>query len=217
MSIIIPGRYELVNRKYTVISKDILEPDVSKDLNDLIKYHILDISGNMIEEIQINSITCFFSHITELYFINNELKEIPVEINNLTSLKKLYLSKNKLIKISNLDKLKDLEVLDLRANRIKEIDCESLNQNLNLNYLTLSNNQIESISNLPLLVKLHSFFLFSNQISDFNQFVKDLVSKTPNLSKLLIEGNPMLSGSSDYKTILKSNLKQLVTLDFNHC
>ncbi|EGC34652.1 hypothetical protein DICPUDRAFT_79595 [Dictyostelium purpureum] len=219
MSIIVPGRFDLVNKKFDNLTIDNIEKSigeynyVNNDSKDLKSYHILDLSGNVIFNISLHSISTNFSHITELYLINNELKEIPQEINTLINLKKLYVSKNKLESISNINKLEKLEILDLRANRITQI--KNIENNLKLNYISLSNNLIESIDGFPILLNLETLFLFSNQIKDFNSFCKDLKTKSPNVSKLLVENNPMLVNvKSTYIQTIKESLPKIATIDF---
>ncbi|GAM25693.1 hypothetical protein SAMD00019534_088680, partial [Acytostelium subglobosum LB1] len=220
MSIItIPGRFDLVNSKFEFIDRDQLTKNIDESKKQqLTTYHILDISGNFINRIDLDSITYYFPHISELYLINNELKDIPAEINRLIHLKKLYLSKNKLTSITNIDQLVNLELLDLRANRIT--NCNGMSTNIKLNYLSLSNNLITDLTTMPSLEGLESLFLFSNKLDNLEETFSILKQRTPALKKLLLECNPAtpLNRSPQqnqlYRQLAKEKLAQLVTLDW---
>ncbi|EFA82119.1 hypothetical protein PPL_05024 [Heterostelium album PN500] len=226
MSIIVrmvcKGRFELVNGvKQDYVSKEVLENTsdlIKNEKEKLINYHILDLSGNFITRIENDSLSFYFKHITELYMINNELKEMPAEFNQLQSLEKLYLSKNKIQSIDNIDKLVCLKVLDLRANRIT--DCSILKYNNQLQYLSLSNNLLANVESIPQLNSLDSLFLFANQITALNETLELLGSRTPNLTKLLLSANPAtpLNRSTQeiqqYRQQTKSKLIKLSILDW---
>ncbi|KAK5583696.1 hypothetical protein RB653_005294 [Dictyostelium firmibasis] len=222
MSVIIAGRFDIVNKKLVSVTDESLdaiikEYDYSKDNNenkDLKFYHMLDIGGNMITSISLNSISKYFLHITELYLINNEFKEIPEEINNLVNLKKLYFSKNKLTKISNIDKLEKLEVIDFRANRITNLS--GIENNLNLMSISISNNLVSNIDDIPKLLKLQSLFLFSSHIPNLESFLNILSTRCPNIEKLLIDSSTMINDSnkSTYKDLVKQALPKIKLLDY---
>ncbi|KAM9979875.1 hypothetical protein ACTFIZ_006131 [Dictyostelium cf. discoideum] len=222
MSIVIAGRFDLVNKKLDIVTDESLETaikeyDYSKDNNenkDLKFYHMLDIGGNMITSISLNSISKYFLHITELYLINNEFKEVPEEINSLVNLKKLYFSKNKLTKISNIDKLVNLEVIDFRANRITNLS--GIENNLNLISISVSNNLVNNIDSIPKLLNLHSLFLFSSHIPNLESFLNILSMRCPNIEKLLIDSSIMINDSnrSIYKNLVKQALPKIKLLDY---
>ncbi|EAL61441.1 hypothetical protein DDB_G0292170 [Dictyostelium discoideum AX4] len=168
----IAGRFDLVNKKLDSVTDKSLETaineyDYSKDNNenkDLKFYHMLDIGGNMITSISLNSISKYFFHITELYLINNEFKEVPEEIHSL---------------ISNIDKLVNLEVIDFRANRITNLS--GIENNLNLISISVSNNLVNNIDSIPKLLNLHSLFLFSSHIPNLESFLNILSTRCPNM------------------------------------
>ncbi|EGG24580.1 hypothetical protein DFA_02823 [Cavenderia fasciculata] len=208
MSVIIPGRFNLVNSKFVEVDKDTLSKHINKD-DDLNKYHIFDISGNFITSIASPSITTYFHKLTELHLINNELPNIPEEINNIITLKKLYLSKNNIQQITNIDKLVDLELLDLRANQIKEMS--NLENNTKINNLSLSSNQIISLNNLNINMEhLESLFLFSNKLENLQETLDILSKHCPKLTKLLLTANPCtsLSRPKEEQQVYENNVKK---------
>ena len=74
------------------------------------------------------------------------------EFNNLTNLKSLVLSDNKISKIEGLEKLANLEELYLVENSIKKI--EGLDRNILLQKIFLSNNYIDKIEGFDNLLNL---------------------------------------------------------------
>jgi len=96
-------------------------------------------------------------------------QEIPKFINNLKSLETLKLRGN-LIKIENLDDLKQLKHLDLSYNNILEI--KGLDSLVNLHELDLSDNNISEIKGFENLTNLSILYLFPNEFPKdiFNSF-----------------------------------------------
>lgn len=80
----------------------------------------------------------------------------------MTNLTQLYLGKNKITKIENLDQLVNLECLSLQSNRIVKI--ENLDKLINLTELYLSENGIEKIENLDHNKQLDTLDLAKNRI-----------------------------------------------------
>jgi hypothetical protein len=86
--------------------------------------------------------------------------------------------------IKGLDQLTNLNQLDLRRNKIKELKGLENCQSLKLQSLYLSGNQIDEIKGLKLLTSLESLDLRSNRIKE----IKDLDSLI-NLQELYLSGN----------------------------
>lgn len=71
----------------------------------------------------------------------NVIREVPEGVlDGLVSLKKIYLSANKIKKIQAVNKLVNLEVLDLGDNRVRKI--EGIENLVNLRELHLAKNKI---------------------------------------------------------------------------
>ncbi|MHA1383869.1 MAG: leucine-rich repeat domain-containing protein [Candidatus Helarchaeota archaeon] len=132
-------KYKIVNGVLDLSEKDI--------------WHMKDIEG--LEDLD--------DSITELNLYNNNISEI-VGLENLTSLRVLYLSSNKITRISGLDNLVNLEELYLWGNEITKI--EGLDNLINLKKLNLEQNKIQEISGLSNLVNLQELSLHDNEINE---------------------------------------------------
>lgn len=97
----------------------------------------------------------------------------------MTKLKELYIGKNKITKLQNLDKLENLEILSIQSNRILVIEnleklskleqlyishnglekIEGLSSNKELTTIDLAGNRIKLIENLDGLPKLEEFWV----------------------------------------------------------
>ena len=121
--------------------------------------------------------------VTELELSFKELKNEDLEligelIGELTSLKYLHLSCSLITEIQGLNKLVNLQKLDLswnritnlRSNRITEI--QGLENLINLEDLALDFNKITKIKGLDGLTKLESLNLFSNEITEIQGLEK---------------------------------------------
>ena len=100
-------------------------------------------------------------------------------------LKELYLSENFITKIENLDKLINLEILDLAYNKIEEL--ENIEKNSNLTDLWLNHNKIKNFANLDILknlLKLESIYLWQNTVANFPSYKQTLKSLCPTLNSI---------------------------------
>ena len=109
-------------------------------------------------------------NLTELDLSYCDLIELPNELFELISLKKLSLYHNKISDLSSLEKLCQLTALDLSNNQIS--DLSSLEKLCQLTALDLSNNQLSDLSSLEKLSTLTSLYLRSNQLSDLSSLEK---------------------------------------------
>ena len=89
-------------------------------------------------------------------------------LRQLTSLKKLDLSFNKITKIDNLDVLKELRELNLSFNRIETM--ENLGKIVNLRLVNLSHNKIRRLENLKNLRKLEVLSITGNLLEDLTVY-----------------------------------------------
>ena len=83
-------------------------------------------------------------------------------LENLTKLRKLFLVSNKITKIENVSHLKNLDMLELGDNRIRQI--ENLDGLTNLKELFLGKNKITKLANLDKLPQLELISLQANRL-----------------------------------------------------
>jgi protein phosphatase 1 regulatory subunit 7 len=122
-------------------------------------------------------------NLRELNLASNRIEEIiPVSIKNL---EKLFLDRNRIVEIKNLDELQELEFLNLSHNHITEIN--GLNSLINLKSLNLSFNNISSITGLGRLEKLQILHLSNNNIEKIRGLDKLIDLKVLTLSNNKIE------------------------------
>ena len=107
-------------------------------------------------------------------------------LDNLHQLEKLKLDNNIIMKIENVEKLKNLKWLDLSFNNITKI--EGLNALINLTDLSLFNNEIEVVENLDFNTKLNILSIGNNKIKDSKVLV-DYLKRFPHLQGLTVSGN----------------------------
>ncbi|CAH1395997.1 unnamed protein product [Nezara viridula] len=112
---------------------------VPSSVTDLSNLRYLDISDNMIHWLPA-SIKNVCS-LTVLYAKSCNLCIIPCEMNELVSLKELYLSSNQLASTEGFEHLVNLEVLDLYANQF--ISLPNLNKFSKLNSFDICQNYVE--------------------------------------------------------------------------
>ncbi len=133
------------------------------------------------------------------YGIRNRIEKIPHRIMYLNGLKKLFLSRNKIVDGNSLSNLTSLNSLDLRHNKIS--DLRFLSQLTDLRSLSLSNNGIKDFRILSKLKHLEILFLSSTKIKDFN-----FLSSLKELKNLSLRSNQI----SDLSKLPKlTNLQSL--------
>ena len=103
-------------------------------------------------------------------------------------LKILYLQNNLIEKIEGLDKLKELEYVNLAVNSIKLIEglrgCESLQKlDLTLNFVDIEDYE-ESVDNLTEVHDLREIYLVGNPCTDWPKHKDYLVARCPRLSRI---------------------------------
>jgi Leucine-rich repeat (LRR) protein len=139
--------------------------------------------------------------ITKVDLGNNELSEIPAELDNLTNLIWLDLGHNKLASIPAwINNLKNLGLLDLCNNKLTEMPA-GLGNLTNLTWLDLGSNQLASVSaELGNLINLTELALSSNQLTSVPAGLVNLI----NLTELYLEYNQL--------TEIPANLGNLTNL-----
>ncbi|TYH82249.1 hypothetical protein ES332_D02G046400v1 [Gossypium tomentosum] len=212
----------LSNLEILDLSFNYLNDSILLSLSELSSLRYLDLSINKLEgssHLRGFQLLSRLNNLETLDLSGNSLKNtILFHMRNLSSLKTLRLSgnqlKGRLDHIHGLNNLTNLKYLDLSRNRIESISNKGLNNLRNLKYLDLSHNNIESISNqdgtqlrLTNLEELDlSTNLFRNNTISFLQGLSSLKSLT-------LSDNHYLQGSLDIEGL--SNLTNLKKLDLS--
>jgi len=114
-------------------------------------------------------------------------------LNDLARCEHLALSTNCITNLINLGNLRELKILSLSRNCIKQIKyldplAGSLEQ------LWMSYNQVDKLDGLSKLRKLKIFYIANNKISDINEFAK--LKDCPALEQMVALGNPVYDGDA---------------------
>ncbi len=137
-------------------------------------------------------------NLTHLDLSYNRIIDISV-LQELKSLKKVWLVKNKIENLNSLRTLSNIEKIDLRGNKIVEIPYfRKLN---NLKQLNLINNEISDVLGLGSLISIEELLLDFNKIKNINIF-----RRLENLAILTINNNQINNISSLEKL---QNLKEI--------
>jgi len=131
-----------------------------------------------------------------------ELDEFPKELLMLKSLRILNLNSNKILDISEIGKLTNIDALDLSENLIKDI--EPLSSLESIKWLDLKFNKISNISALKHTREIVKLYLDNNQISDISP-----LKKLTELKELTLSENNI----KDLSTI--TSIKKLKKLDLS--
>ena len=130
----------------------------------------------------------------------------------LVQLKSLFLQKNLIKRIENLEKLTRLVTLDLSENLITKL--EDLSRLTNLNCLNVSKNLIRDVDDIQHLRECHSLRvvnLSSNKLKDAE--IVSVFVEMRNLGSLYLTGNPAVKKIKHYRKALITSIKRLVYLD----
>ena len=136
-------------------------------------------------------------------YTDKELESIPSDVANPQNIRYLILRNNDIKKIENLEKLNNLEELDLSMNDIKKI--ENLDNNKKLKFISFSSNKLASIENLDNLTELQEL--------DLNNMDIKKIEGLDNLKKL----QWLILSNNDIKKIEGiDNLKELLWLNLQN-
>ena len=123
--------------------------------------------------------------LTELYLDRNYIRKIE-NLDTLTNLEQLSITNNEIERIEGLDTLTNLKMLDLQFNRLRTI--ENLDNNLALTKLGLSSNQLERLTNIGQLQHLSQLYISFNLIREVEE-----LAYLPNLKRIVMTGNQIQS------------------------
>ncbi|XP_035666532.1 dynein light chain 1, axonemal-like [Branchiostoma floridae] len=124
----------------------------------------------------------------KLYMQIPPIEKMDASLSTLASCEMLSLSTNCIEKIANLNGLKNLKILSLGRNNIKNLNgLEAVGDTLC--ELWISYNNIEKLKGIHVLKKLTVLHMSNNQVRDWGEFGK--LADLPCLVDLLFVGNPL--------------------------
>lgn len=155
--------------------------------------------------------------ITEAVDVGFQFMWPPIEkmdnsLSILTACERLSLSTNMIEKISGLNQLKNLKILSLGRNYIKNFSgLEGVADTLE--ELWISYNFIDKLKGVGILKKLKVLYMSNNLVKDWSEFNK--LQELPGLEDLLFVGNPLHENSDaeTWKTEATKRLPSLKKLD----
>merc|ERR1711902_116015 len=128
----------------------------------------------------------------KVLWLQSNAIEIIENLNNLTELRHLYLNQNLIKKIDGeqaLNKLINLDTLNLEKNYISNIENNDLSNLKKLNTLNLAHNRLSNIKNLSGLLNCPSLCVLdlrNNGIKINTELIDNILSKLPNLRVLYL-------------------------------
>ncbi|KAM9817505.1 LOW QUALITY PROTEIN: dynein axonemal light chain 1-like [Neosynchiropus ocellatus] len=177
---------------------------------------------------------CDQTHVV-LYGQNPPIERMDASIATLVNCEQLSLSTNRIKKITNLHGLKNLRILSLGRNCIKDLSglvCVSLYTPLaprvsielacllcvtqepvrdTLEELWISYNSIEKMDGIQNLKKMTVLYMSNNQVKDWGEFSK--LADLPSLSILVFQGNPLQVKHAADGTWREEAIKRLPNLN----
>ncbi|CAF1078993.1 unnamed protein product [Adineta steineri] len=116
------------------------------------------------------------------------IDKMDASISTLTACEKLSLSTNMIEKIANLNGLKNLKILSLGRNLIKNlVGLEAVSDTLE--ELWISYNQIEKLKGIGGMKKLRVLYMSNNIVKEWAEFSK--LAELQTLQELVFTGNPL--------------------------
>ncbi|CAB3994457.1 Dynein light chain 1, axonemal [Paramuricea clavata] len=141
------------------------------------------------------------------------IEKMDASLSTLANCEKLSLSTNCIEKIANLNGLKNLKILSLGRNNIKNLNgLEAVADTLQ--ELWISYNNIEKLKGIGVLKKLKVLYMSNNQVKSFDEFQK--LADLPQLQELLLVGNPLeekMSAEGTWHSEVTRRLPNLRKLD----
>ncbi|XP_062325639.1 dynein axonemal light chain 1 isoform X1 [Osmerus eperlanus] len=116
------------------------------------------------------------------------IEKMDASLSTLINCERLSLSTNCIEKIANLNGLKNLRILSLGRNNIKNLNgLESVGDTLE--ELWISYNLIEKLKGIHVMKKLRVLYMSNNLVKEWAEFVK--LADLPSLADLVFVGNPL--------------------------
>ncbi|CAE1254172.1 DNAL1 [Acanthosepion pharaonis] len=141
------------------------------------------------------------------------IEKIDPTVTTLLACEQLSLSTNNIEKIANLNGLKNLKILSLGRNKIKNLTgLDAVGETLE--QLWISYNFIEKLKGIGVLKKLRVLYMSNNLVADWNEFNK--LADLPQLEDLVFVGNPLEEqhvAIGDYRDLVAKKLPKLKKLD----
>ncbi|XP_061597845.1 dynein axonemal light chain 1 isoform X2 [Cololabis saira] len=119
----------------------------------------------------------------KLYAQVPPIEKMDASLSTLGNCEKLSLSTNCIEKITHLSGLKNLKILSLGRNNIKEAVADTLEE------LWISYNLIEKLRGIQLMKKIKVLYMSNNLVKDWSEFAK--LADLPCLIDLVFVGNPL--------------------------
>ncbi|XP_008847993.1 dynein light chain 1, axonemal isoform X1 [Nannospalax galili] len=124
----------------------------------------------------------------KLYAQIPPIEKMDASLSTLANCEKLSLSTNCIEKIANLNGLKNLRILSLGRNNIKNLNgLEAVGDTLE--ELWISYNFIEKLKGIHVMKKLKILYMSNNLVKDWAEFIK--LAELPYLEDLVFVGNPL--------------------------
>ncbi|MBN3276682.1 DNAL1 protein, partial [Polyodon spathula] len=137
------------------------------------------------------------------------IEKMDASLSTLVNCEKLSLSTNCIEKIANLNGLKNLRILSLGRNNIKNLNgLEAVGETLE--ELWISYNLIEKLKGIHVMKKLKVLYMSNNLVKDWGEFVK--LADLPSLADLVFVGNPIEEKYSSEGSWLEEATKRLPKL-----
>ncbi|XP_064920618.1 dynein axonemal light chain 1 isoform X1 [Patagioenas fasciata] len=116
------------------------------------------------------------------------VEKMDESLSTLVNCEKLSLSTNCIERIANLSNLKNLRILSLGRNNIKNLNgLEAVGETLE--ELWISYNFIEKLRGIRVMKKLKVLYMSNNLVKDWAEFVR--LAELPLLEDLVFVGNPL--------------------------
>nr|KJB83107.1 hypothetical protein B456_013G229800 [Gossypium raimondii] len=217
---------------------------------NLINLRKLSFQQNLIDDAAIESISSWdsLSGLEELVLRDNKLMKVPdvslfkkllvfdVSFNEITSLhgmskvsstlKELYVSKNEVTKMEEIDHLHELQILELGSNRLRECvaleelylshngisKMEGLSTLVNLRVLDVSSNKLTSVNDVQNLTRLEDLWLNDNQIESLESVAEAVSGSREKLTTVYLENNPCAK-SPNYQATLRQIFPNIEQID----
>ncbi|KAF5901741.1 dynein light chain 1, axonemal, partial [Clarias magur] len=137
------------------------------------------------------------------------IEKMDASLSTLTNCEKLSLSTNCIEKIANLNGLKNLKILSLGRNNIKNLNgLEAIADTLE--ELWISYNLIDKLKGIHVMKKLRVLYMSNNLVKEWGEFVK--LAELSTLVDLVFVGNPLEEKYSTEGTWIDEATKRVPNL-----